>query len=93
MLREPDEPVASRVAVVAAEAQGSRTAYGHALVLKCLGAVRVTEEHELDVVLAKQVKELDGGRGVHEQHRLAPGRLNGQVFDEPPVLAGDVGLV
>ena len=36
VLREPDEPVAPRVAVVATEAQRSRTADGHAVVTEGL---------------------------------------------------------
>ena len=92
VLREPDEPVAPRVAVVAAEAQRRWAAYGHAVVPEGLRAVRVPEEHELDVVLAQQVEELDGRGSVHEQHGLAPIRLGGQVLDQPAVLAGDIGL-
>ena len=43
--------------------------------------MRVPEEHEIDVVSAQQVEELDGRRSVHEQHRLTPFLLGREVFD------------
>ena len=50
VVRKSHEPVTPRVAVVATEAQRSRAAYRHAVVHEGLRAVRVTEQHELDVV-------------------------------------------